>query len=79
MPLHVIVVDAESAVMEIAPAAEPVVDLVLRDEVLVRHLHTVGCRECFLFNEQVVKLRPQFLLGNDGAEAQPFLAAFKLP
>ena len=70
MPLHEIVIDAERAVGKTAAPAQPVVDLILRDKVLLPDLYLLGSREIPLFQEQVVQFRPQFLLWHHGAETQ---------
>ena len=60
------------------PPAEPVVYLVLRDEILFFHFHPVICRKSFLFQEQIIKLIPQFLFGHDRTETQLLFPHFKL-
>ena len=49
------------------PPAEPVVYLVLRDEILFFHFHPVICRKSFLFQEQIIKL---MTLGLTESEAE---------
>ena len=50
MPFNEILIDTEFSMFKAASSCQPVINLVLCDEVLIPYFHRISCREFFLFH-----------------------------
>ena len=78
MPFLKIIIDAESPMFKTTSLTKPVVNLILRDKILVLNFHMFSSRKCQPVYQKVVEFGTKLLFWYYRTETQLFLSCFKL-